>query len=93
MKNLPFNLAIKSMKDTIDCYEYDIVFYKSNGDKYSGGGTAPTIEACFDDAMDYYLEVMEGYADAVAAEDEAYAEYKEEEFFDDFLGLDEEGDQ
>jgi hypothetical protein len=85
MKDLPFTLIIRSIKDIVDCHEYDIVFYK-NGEKYSGGGTAPTVEECFDDAMDYYLEVMEGYAEYVAAEDE-------EDFFDDFLGFDEEGDQ
>lgn len=84
MKNLSFCLTIKSMKDIIDCYEYDISFYK-DGEKYSGGGTSPTVEACFDDAMDYYQEITEGYI-----EDN---EYSEEEELDDYLGFDEEGDQ
>ena len=51
-----FVLTIKSI-DQLECYEYEVSFFV--GDKrWSGEGTAPTIEQCFGAAMEYEEKIL-----------------------------------
>jgi len=59
--NNNFSLSIDLIADDPEIYEYEISFLHNNGVRFTESGTCPSIEMCFDSAMNYYSEVMHGY--------------------------------
>jgi len=57
--NNNFSLEINSIDD--NCFEYEVSFLDKTYHRCTEMGTAPSIEMCFDSAMNYYSEVMHGY--------------------------------
>ena len=57
--NIEFSLEINSIDE--NCFEYEVSFLDKTYHRYTEMGTAPSIEMCFDSAMNYYGEVMHGY--------------------------------
>jgi len=75
--NNNFSLSIDSIADDPECYEYDVSFLDKKRVRWSEGGTCPSIEMCYDSAMNYYSEVMHGYI-----EEEPYDDVE-----DDFVSI------
>jgi len=59
--NNNFSLSIDLIADDPEIYEYEISFLHNNGVRFTESGTCPSIEMCFDSAMNFYSEVMHGY--------------------------------
>jgi len=57
--NIEFSLEINSIDE--NCFEYEVSFLDKTYHRCKEAGTAPSIEMCFDSAMNYYGEVMHGY--------------------------------
>ena len=57
--NIEFSLEINSIDE--NCFEYEVSFLDKTYHRCTEAGTAPSIEMCFDSAMNYYGEVMHGY--------------------------------
>jgi len=79
--NNNFSLSIELIEDEPESYEYDISFLDEDGVRWSESSIYPTIEMCFDSAMNYYSEVTHGYTPEEDDED-IYSAIMDDEDFD-----------
>ena len=56
-----FSLSIELIDDDPETYEYEVTLLDIDGVRHYEEGIYPSIEMCFDSAMNYYSEVTHGY--------------------------------
>ena len=74
-----FSLNINLLEDEPECYEYKVTFLDRNGVRRSEEGTCPSMDMCYDSAVNYYNEVMHGYIEEDSEDGEIF---NEEDYYD-----------